>query len=75
MSKNKPATPIVGKAMSFAEMIAEAQQRARDEQARFDAMSADEQADYIREREAKQKEIDAIVAELSKDSGFMQVRF
>jgi cbb3-type cytochrome oxidase cytochrome c subunit len=75
MSKQPKSAPVAVKAFTFAEVIKEAQEKQMAEQAKFDAMTEDEQAAYLKDQAENQKEIDALVAELSKDPGFMAVRF
>lgn len=56
---------------SFNDILKEVAAKAEAERVKLAAMTPAQRAVYMAEEEKKQKECDALIAELSKDSGFM----
>lgn len=75
-AKSKPVNqPVAVKAYSFQEVLAEQHRKAQEEQDKFNAMTDSEKEDYIKQEESKQAEVESLLKELSKYSGFTQIRF
>lgn len=74
MKTKKPkAAPVAIKAMSFQDIIAEAQARNEAERVKFEAMSPAEQAAYIEAQKKEQAEIEVLLRQL-RGPGFLELR-
>ena len=72
MKKTKPQ-PVMVKAMSFDEILQEAQAKQLAEEAKFNAMTPAEQVVYIEEQKKKEADREAILQKL-RGPGFMELR-
>jgi hypothetical protein len=70
MAKKKASAPVAVQGLPFGQAIENMMKEQEAEQARFDALSDEDKAEYIKQRDEDFKKAEELIKELSKDPGF-----
>lgn len=74
-SKPAPRPVVIGKARTFAEVLAEGQRRIAEEERKVAAMTPAERQAYEADQAKKRAEVEELLKKLRGGPGFMEIKY